>query len=87
MSVDRQIKSSFDTRAEAQLEADRLSAKFANLTIAVNDSQQPLIRESASEPENAETASGLIEIVAAIIIQKRGKEERLAPFQKGQTLP
>ena len=57
VSVDRQIKSSFDTRAEAQLEADRLSAKFANLTIAVNDSQQPLIRESASEPENAETAS------------------------------
>ena len=57
VSVDRQIKSSFDTRAEAQLEADRLSAKFANLTIAVNDSQQPLIRESASESENAETAS------------------------------
>jgi hypothetical protein len=57
VSVDRQIKSSFDTRAEAQLEADRLSAKFANLTIAVNDSQQPLIRESASEPDNAETAS------------------------------
>jgi hypothetical protein len=57
VSVDRQIKSSFDTRAEAQLEADRLSAKFANLTIAVNDSQQPLIRESASESENAESAS------------------------------
>jgi hypothetical protein len=57
VSVDRQIKSSFDTRAEAQVEADRLSAKFANLTIAVNDSQEPLIRESASEPESLETAS------------------------------
>jgi hypothetical protein len=57
VSVDRQIKSSFDTRAEAQAEADRLSAKFANLTIAVNDSQEPLIRESASEPESLETAS------------------------------
>ena len=57
VSVDRQIKSSFDTRAEAQVEADRLSAKFANLTIAVNDSQEPLIRESASEPEGLETAS------------------------------
>ena len=57
VSVDRQIKSSFDSRAEAQAEADRLSARFANLTIAVNDSQQPLIRESVSEPESLETAS------------------------------
>ena len=57
VSVDRQIKSSFDTRAEAQVEADRLSAQFANLTIAVNDSQEPLIRESTSEPESLETAS------------------------------
>ena len=57
VSVDRQIKSSFDTRAEAQVEADRLSAKFGNLTIAVNDSQEPLIRESTSEPESLETAS------------------------------
>ena len=57
VSVDRQIKSSFDTRAEAQVEADRLSAKFSNLTIAVNDSQEPLIRESTSEPESLETAS------------------------------
>lgn len=53
VSVDRQIKSSFDTRAEAQAEADRLSAKFAKLTVAVNDSQEPLIRES----EGHETAS------------------------------
>ena len=53
VSVDRQIKSSFDTRAEAQAEADRLSVKFAKLTIAVNDSQEPLIRES----EGHETAS------------------------------
>ena len=57
VSVDRQIKSSFDTRAEAQVEADRLSARFANLAIAVSDSQQPLIRESASETESLETAS------------------------------
>ena len=57
VSVDRQIKSSFDSRAEAQAEADRLAARFANLTIAVNDSQEPLIRESASEPESLETVS------------------------------
>jgi hypothetical protein len=57
VSVDRQIKSSFDSRVEAQAEADRLSAKFANLTIAVNDLQEPLIRESAGEPESLETAS------------------------------
>ena len=57
VSVDRQIKSSFDSRAEAQAEADRLAARFANLTIAVNDSQEPLIRESTSEPESLETAS------------------------------
>ena len=57
VSVDRQIKSSFDSRAEAQAEADRLSATFANLTIAVNDSQQPLIRESASEAESLEITS------------------------------
>jgi hypothetical protein len=57
VSVDRQIKSSFDTRAEAKAEADRLLARFANLAIAVSDSQDPLIRESASEVESPESAS------------------------------
>jgi hypothetical protein len=51
VSVDRQIKSSFDSRADAQAEADRLAARFANLAIAVNDSQDPLIRESVGEAE------------------------------------
>ena len=46
VSVDRQIKSSFNKREDADTEAARITAKFANLTVQVSDTENSLIRES-----------------------------------------
>lgn len=49
VSVDRQAKSSFADRADAQKEADRIAAGFPNVVVDVADRTSPVLRESESQ--------------------------------------
>jgi hypothetical protein len=60
VSVDRQAKSSFADRADAQKEADRIAAGFPNVVVDVSDRTSPVLRESeghaASEEKSPDSA-------------------------------